>query len=553
MQPLKVTPDEVIKALRWRLGVPADADPGRSDHILDRMFASSDAGNQEQVRRICRFLNDALETSVRQQLNLPSTGITNVEDREFHESLWRAIQAWFRADERRRSPRLSRLLGEALTGKKAVPTNPNRPAPRSAPAPPPPTPNPFPEMNKPPDNPRPAGPQWKYQPVPESEPDPHPESDALERTTPEEGRLLAARVRGKKHKHEGTNGDDWYEIAVAGPWTLIAVSDGAGSKKLSRVGARVSCQETVRVLAADLAEHRLQPRTADLARKDEKRAVFLDADVEFVQQKIHKAFQGAYSAVEKAFQERVDAAPYQKMLTRRLVIEDFSGTLLVAVHTSVRIQGRDHSLVVACQIGDGVVAGLDPKGAVVVLGAADSGDYSGETDFLTSRRQLDPANLQRKTFGYCGSLRALLVMSDGVADDYFPADPGMARLYADLVLNDILPPAVAVGEEALAEVGEHTPPNFDPASLDMESEAVAADGPRRVMLRSAAVYATELGRDMARIAGSPAFLAAGARNAPLTAASPKRADRLRLWLDSYQVRGSFDDRTLVVLHHERAL
>ena len=93
MQPLKVTPDELIKAIRWRLGIPADAEPGRSDHILDRMFSSSDAGNQEQVRRICRFLNDALETAVRQQLGLPSTAITSVEEREFHESLWRAYRA----------------------------------------------------------------------------------------------------------------------------------------------------------------------------------------------------------------------------------------------------------------------------------------------------------------------------------------------------------------------------------------------------------------------------------------------------------------------------
>ena len=410
-------------------------------------------------------------------------------------------------------------------------------------------------MNKPADNPRPTGPQWQYHPVPPGEPDPHPESDAVERMTPEEGRLLAAHVRGKKHKHEGTNGDDWYEVAAAGPWTVIAVSDGAGSKKLSRIGARVSCEEALRILTGALADHRLDVRAgpADLGRKDDGRAAFLDPAVEYVQKKMHEAFQGAYFAVEKAFKERVDAVPYQKLLTRRLVVEDLSGTLLVAVHAAVRVQGREQSLVVACQIGDGVVAGLDPKGGVVVLGAPDSGDYSGETDFLTSRRQLDPANLQRKTFGYCGPLRALLVMSDGVADDYFPADPGMARLYADLVLNGVLPPAERVGEEeALAEVSEHTGPKFDPSSLDMDVEAVTANGPQSMKLRSAAVYASELGRDFGRVAGSPALLAAGARNTPLAAAVPKLADRLRVWLDAYQVRGSFDDRTLVVVHHERA-
>jgi len=56
------------------------------------------------------------------------------------------------------------------------------------------------------------------------------------------------------------------------------------------------------------------------------------------------------------------------------------------------------------------------------------------------------------------------------------------------------------------------------------------------------------------LAAAPNLLMAGARATPLrerfkgTAA----ADLLRIWLDSYHVRGSFDDRTLVVLHRERA-
>ena len=93
-------------------------------------------------------------------------------------------------------------------------------------------------------------------------------------------------------------------------------------------------------------------------------------------------------------------------------------------------------------------------------------------------------------------------------------------------------------------------PNFDPSSLDKESEAVTANGPLRVMLRSAAIYASELGRDVGWVAGSPAFLAFGARNAPLTPISPQPAERLRFWLDAYEGRGSFEDRTLVVLHRE---
>ena len=75
-----------------------------------------------------------------------------------------------------------------------------------------------------------------------------------------------------------------------------------------------------------------------------------------------------------------------------------------------------------------------------------------------------------------------MVMTDGVADDYFPPDPELLRLYEDLKSNGVLP-----GEQdATEEAGE-------------TNAASAADV------------------------------------------------KLLNWLDSYYVRGSFDDRTLVAL------
>ena len=53
---------------------------------------------------------------------------------------------------------------------------------------------------------------------------------------------IGARVRGKKHKHEGTNCDDWFETAESAGCLIAVVADGAGSKPLSRIGARVSCE-----------------------------------------------------------------------------------------------------------------------------------------------------------------------------------------------------------------------------------------------------------------------------------------------------------------------
>src|SRR5262249_55627137 len=100
---------------------------------------------------------------------------------------------------------------------------------------------------------RPAS-QWKYLPIPEREPDPHSEYDADLRCNPLNGTaMVMARVRGKKHKHEGTNCDDWFTVNPNFHWNLIAVADGAGSSRFSRIGAEASCTKAVELLTQDLA------------------------------------------------------------------------------------------------------------------------------------------------------------------------------------------------------------------------------------------------------------------------------------------------------------
>jgi hypothetical protein len=172
---------------------------------------------------------------------------------------------------------------------------------------------------------------------------------------------------------------------------------------------------------------------------------------------------------------------------------------------------------------------------------ADSGNYSGETDFLTSRRQIDAGNLHRRTIAHVGQLRAVMVMTDGVADDYFPNDPGLARLYADLVLNGVLPPDRDAGEPPTLAF------DVNDGRLDGDVEISTATGTLGVRLRSATLFASELGMAPEELAASAPWLRVGAKRTPLLGQAPTPEERLRLWLDAYQVRGSFDDRTLVVL------
>ena len=94
---------------------------------------------------------------------------------------------------------------------------------------------------------------WTYKPIPDNEPEPYDEY-ITKRNVTNNIEITGARVRGKKHKHDGTNCDDWFEFDTVKGWTIIAVSDGAGSKKFSRIGAMESCKASIEFLKEKLNE-----------------------------------------------------------------------------------------------------------------------------------------------------------------------------------------------------------------------------------------------------------------------------------------------------------
>lgn len=398
------------------------------------------------------------------------------------------------------------------------------------------------------------GSQWRYESVPDGL-DKHEEFYSTSLESPEGLKLIGARARGKKHKHEGTNCDDWFEFGVCGSWTIIAVSDGAGSKTLSRVGAKESCRAALNLLRERLGEHQiksLENLAVKSIARDMTTGTFEAPDVEHVQLALHDAMHAAYDAVEAAAKGRAENPDYESTIGRPVAIDDLSSTLLLAAHTTVKYQDADSSFILACQVGDGMLAAVTPKGGLQLLGVPDSGEFAGQTDFLTSKKKLTREHLWRKTRGFVGPLQALMVMTDGVADDYFPNDPDMLRLYGDLVVNEVITLRGLDAfdfSQALEKTKLPTYDDVQQANFAATVEAVTPDTPRSITIRSVAEYAKQLGLEVPDVVASPALMMAAASVGQLC--DEKEAeDKLRVWLDSYYVRGSFDDRTLVVLYRE---
>ena len=381
---------------------------------------------------------------------------------------------------------------------------------------------------------------WQYHPVPEDEPDAAPEYMTEEKKIGAAD-FVAARVRGKKHKHDATNCDDWFASAAVGDIAIVAVSDGAGSKRFSRVGARAASEAAVGSIYEQL--HQSDAASA------EKRAAFAlpmeDAAFGEACAKLgallHAGVLDARRAVLAAFHERCGRQAYTKLLARDLVLSDFAATLLVTI--AVPVPERGERLVLSCQVGDGMTCAIDthaPYGsAVKLLGKPDSGDCSGETDFLTSEAMAELANLQRRTLVTRGAYDLVLTMTDGVADDYFN-EKELHRLYLDLAANGIVPTVQEDATFTRAEVellrSLPKPPAF-PWINDKE---------KRIALQCTERLCRDLPTTQETLWRNAHVLSLAVEDTSLKDIE-SRARRLEVWLDNYMARGSFDDRTLALL------
>lgn len=376
---------------------------------------------------------------------------------------------------------------------------------------------------------------WKYAPIPDS-PEPYPEYRRSYKN--ENGTAVtAARVRGKKHKHEGTNCDDWYEFDTVGSWTVCVVSDGAGSKKLSRIGARISSEAACAYIKEQLSALD-RPQTEEALAMPFDKAEFT-AVCSKLAEIMRSAFGAAYSAVEGAALIRSEDESITAELGRKCDAKDFSATLLAAAVIPLE---NDETFVISVAVGDGMVAAVNAQGdftsALKLLGNADQGGFSGETEFLDETKTAE--KLYSNTKIMRGKVSSVMMMTDGVSDDYYPNSPELLRLYLDLMLNGIIDFPTETYE---AETGKAPEPESYPWVNDSSVE-VALSYTKNILSKNELTLQALWDKRFGSLMHKASLEAFGKK---LADDNCDRSERLKIWLDNYSQRGSFDDRTLVLI------
>jgi serine/threonine protein phosphatase PrpC len=227
--------------------------------------------------------------------------------------------------------------------------------------------------------------------------------------------IVAASKRGRSHAKEAKFRDDDFEAAYRSDtgWYVITVADGAGSAKFSREGSRIATNTVIEHLSLAATSGDLNDLEAQItqfqANPDD---ITRKAIGDTLYNTVGKAVFQAYKNIEK------EAGDKQN------VVKDYATTLLV----SVCRQYGDKWFIGAFWVGDGGV-GIYKKGeAPKILGETDSGEYSGQTRFLTMREIFEPTSFYKRIrFELVDDFDALVLMTDGITDAWFHTDANLFK------------------------------------------------------------------------------------------------------------------------------
>lgn len=228
-------------------------------------------------------------------------------------------------------------------------------------------------------------------------------------------KFIAGSKRGRSHAHEGIFRDDdfGYGYSPETGWGIIVVADGAGSAKYSRKGSHIACQAVVEYFSK--LEHTELLILSDLinAELQESNEQHQKGISSFCISHLGKAAFAALGSIK------------QEASSKQAEVKDYSTTLIFTFFKEF----GDKMFVSSFWVGDGGIGiYLKDSNTVHLLGTPDSGEFSGQTRFLTmSEIFADNAYINRIKFKIVDKNARLVLMTDGITDAKFQTDAALEK------------------------------------------------------------------------------------------------------------------------------
>lgn len=228
--------------------------------------------------------------------------------------------------------------------------------------------------------------------------------------------LLLSSKRGRSHANVGSfREDDFAFKDLANDWSIVVVSDGAGSAKLSRKGSAIACNSVIEFFSEPSAVESMKEFDELLHQYQKERNEEAQKALNlFVYNNLGKAVFTVHKKLE-AFAAEAGVA-----------LKDLSATLAFTLFKKY----EDGYAILSFGVGDCPMAVLskDLK-EVTLLNWIDVGEYSGGTRFITMPEIFKNEKFASR-FGckYMQDFAYLILMSDGIYDPKFVVEAALPNI-----------------------------------------------------------------------------------------------------------------------------
>ncbi len=232
-------------------------------------------------------------------------------------------------------------------------------------------------------------------------------------------RLVVASKRGRSHANTGGFREDDFAFQhfTGNGWSVMAVSDGAGSAKLSRAGSKMACTGIVEFFEQHLTPERcaaldalLMAHAAGTGNDTQKELT------RFVYDNLGKAAFTVFKKLEE-FAASTGA-----------LLKDFHSTLIFVLLKKYEFG----EVIMSFGVGDCPIALINKDfSAVTLLNRLDVGEFSGGTRFITMQ-EIFKSDTFATRFGFklVPDFSYLMLMTDGIYDPKFEVEANLEKLDA---------------------------------------------------------------------------------------------------------------------------
>lgn len=222
--------------------------------------------------------------------------------------------------------------------------------------------------------------------------------------------IIGASKRGRSHEHQGTDRDDHFVIDIVDDWYITIVADGAGSASLSSLGSKIVAEKSIQIITEALTSNKsLLDLITEYSQNNENETKVRNALYKILAKSAHESYKALYKESEN----------------KNTSVKKFHTTLLITLTKKF-----DFGYFVAgFQIGDGISAICQKDSNVILLGWPDSGEYAGQTRFVTDANLYTSSDelYNRIKFKIVNDFNAIFSMTDGISDPIFGDEKNLKK------------------------------------------------------------------------------------------------------------------------------